>query len=180
MADAEVSKTSVRKDVWVRVPPSAPMILTIDRLIKELEDFRDSHKIVMTSGGFDPLHIGHIRCIQESAAIATPHGVLVVIVNGDGFLTRKKGKPFMLHQERMEIIDALRGVDFVTGWDDGSQTVVGALELLKPNVFTKGGDRSTANRVPEVDVCERIGCRISYGVGGTDKIQSSSDLIKNM
>jgi bifunctional ADP-heptose synthase (sugar kinase/adenylyltransferase) len=86
----------------------------------------------------------------------------------------------MLHQERMEIIDALRGVDYVTGWDDGSQTVVGALELLMPNVFTKGGDRSSANRVPEVDICEKIGCRISYGVGGTDKIQSSSDLIKNM
>ena len=156
------------------------MILPIDRLVKELADFRDSHKIVVTSGGFDPVHIGHIRCIQESAAIATPHGVLVVIVNGDGFLVRKKGKPFMPHQERMEIIDALRGVDYVTGWDDGSQTVVGALELLQPHVFAKGGDRSVSSNVPEVGVCERIGCRIAYGVGGTDKIQSSSNLIKNM
>ncbi len=156
------------------------MILPIDKLVKELADLRDSHKIVATSGGFDPVHIGHIRCIQDSASIAAPHGVLVVIVNGDGFLVRKKGKPFMLHQERMEIIDALRGVDYVTGWDDGSQTVVGALELLRPNVFAKGGDRSLASNVPEVDVCEKIGCRIAYGIGGTDKIQSSSDLIKNM
>jgi D-beta-D-heptose 7-phosphate kinase/D-beta-D-heptose 1-phosphate adenosyltransferase len=153
------------------------MILTIDRLVKELADLRDMHKIVVTSGGFDPLHIGHVRCIQDSASIACPNGILVVIVNGDGFLIRKKGKPFMLHQERMEIIDGLRGVDYVTGWDDGSQTVVGALELLMPNVFTKGGDRSIANNVPEVAVCEKIGCRISYGVGGIEKIQSSTNLI---
>lgn len=180
MADAEVSKTSVLRDVWVRVPPSAPefMILTIDKLVKELEEYRElGTKIVATSGGFDPIHIGHIRCIQESAAIASP-GILVVIVNGDGFLVRKKGKPFMLHEERMQIVDALRGVDYVVGWDDGSQTVVGALGIIKPNVFTKGGDRSSADRVPEVDICNQVGCRIVYGVGGTDKIQSSSDLIK--
>ena len=156
------------------------MILTIDKLIKELSEVRDlGNRIVATSGGFDPLHVGHVRCIQDSAAIATSHGVLVVIVNGDGFLTRKKGKPFMSHDERMKIVDALRGVDYVVGWDDGSQTVVGALELIRPDVFTKGGDRSTVSAVPEVDICEKIGCRISYGVGGTDKIQSSSDLIKN-
>jgi len=155
------------------------MILTIDRLVKELDDLRDIHQIVATSGGFDPVHIGHIRCIQESASIATTGGILVVIVNGDGFLTRKKGKPFMPHEERMQIIDALRGVDYVTGWDDGSQTVVGALELLRPHVFTKGGDRSLASNVPEVGICEKIGCRIAYGIGGTDKVQSSSDLIKN-
>jgi cytidyltransferase-like protein len=159
------------------------MILTIDQLVKELDELRNHKQIVATSGGFDPIHIGHIRCIQESASIATPSSftdvILVVIVNGDGFLTRKKGKPFMLHEERMQIIDALRGVDYVTGWDDGSQTVVGALELLRPHVFTKGGDRSVASNVPEVAVCEKIGCRIAYGLGGTDKVQSSSDLIKN-
>lgn len=166
--------------MWVRLPPSAPiMILTIEKLLKELDELRDSQRIVTTSGGFDPIHIGHIRCIQESASIASGHGVLVVIVNGDGFLTRKKGKPFMAHQERMQVVDALRGVDYVTGWDDGSQTVAGALELLRPHVFTKGGDRSVASNVPEVRVCERIGCRIAYGIGGTEKLQSSSDLIKN-
>ena len=162
------------------------MIIDIHKLARNLENRRKlgEDKIVVTSGGFDPLHIGHVRCIQESARIANTNntyqgsGVLIVIVNGDGFLTRKKGKPFMPHQERMEIINALHGVDYVTGWDDGSQTVVGALELLKPHFFCKGGDRSTAANVPEFDVCDKLKCMVVFGVGGTDKVQSSSDLIK--
>lgn len=132
-------------------------------------------QIIATSGGFDPLHIGHIRCIRASKTRSDE--ILVVIVNGDGFLTRKKGKPFMSLAERMEIVDALYGVDFVVPWDDGSQTVSGALEILKPDIFTKGGDRSSADKVPEVDICNKIGCTILYGVGGTDKVQSSSSLI---
>lgn len=155
------------------------MIVTLDKLVKEISELRDyGTKIVATSGGFDPIHIGHVRCIQESAAMAVPHGVVVVIVNGDGFLTRKKGKPFMPHQERMEIVDALRGVDYVVGWDDGSQFVTGALELIRPDVFAKGGDRSNAAVVPEFDVCQQMGCKVVFGVGGKDKVQSSSDLIK--
>lgn len=137
-------------------------------------------KIITTSGGYDCLHIGHLRCIQESAMMAKPNGVLIIIVNGDGFLTRKKGKPFMNHAERMEIIAGLKGVDYVVGWDDGSQTVVGALEFLKPNIFTKGGDRSSSDVVPEFDFCQKIGCHIQYGVGGVDKVQSSSILLKNL
>lgn len=156
------------------------MIFTIDQLVKEIAELRDyGNKIVTTSGGFDPIHIGHIRCIQEAAAMAPPYGVLIVIVNGDGFLTRKKGKPFMSHQERMEIVDSLRGVDYVVGWDDGSQFVTGALELIRPDVFAKGGDRSEAAKVPEFELCQQMGCKVVFGVGGKDKIQSSSNLIKN-
>ncbi len=153
------------------------MFETIEELAKNLQNAKAAYRrIVVTSGGFDPLHIGHLRCIQQSKE--SDRDLLVVIVNGDGFLTRKKGKPFMPLEERMEIIRGLKGVDFVTTWDDGSQTVVGALEILKPDVFTKGGDRSSADKVPEAEVCERIGCTIRYGVGGTDKVQSSSDLLK--
>ncbi len=153
------------------------MILTIEQLLPKLEIQRNKgNQIVATSGGFAPIHIGHLRCIQESAEIGD---CLVVIVNGDGFLTRKKGIVFMSHAERMEIVDGLKGVDYVVGWDDGSQTVVGALELIRPDFFAKGGDRSTAQAVPEFDVCEKIGCKVVFGVGGSDKIQSSSDLIKN-
>lgn len=131
--------------------------------------------IVATSGGFDPLHVGHLRCIQESK----PNGneILIVIVNEDGFLKRKKGKPFMPFEERIEIIRGLRGVDYAVGWDDGSQTVIGALRILKPHFFTKGGDRSSASVVPEAEICEQIGCTIRYGVGGSTKVQSSTNLI---
>lgn len=139
--------------------------------------------IIVTSGGFDPLHVGHLRCLQESSEIVKKHQqfaqtFFLVIVNGDGFLTRKKGKPFMKLEERMEIVHAIKGVDGVVAWDDGSQNVIGALELLKPDYFTKGGDRDSAQNVPEADICGKIGCNIVYGVGG-GKIQSSSELIKN-
>lgn len=156
---------------------NAGMIFSSILLLAEtLDEYRDTHMIVATSGGFDPLHVGHLRCIQESTKIVV-NPVMIVIVNGDGFLTRKKGKPFMAHNERMEIVDGLRGVDYVCGWDDGTQTVIGALGLLKPHFFTKGGDRIDGN-VPESNCCKQIGCRIVFGVGG-NKVQSSSDLIKN-
>jgi len=137
--------------------------------------------MVVTSGGFDPLHVGHLRCLQETAKIAASHKTLwpskvVVIVNGDGFLVRKKGQPFMPHRERMQIVDAIQGVDFVVGWDDGSQTVCGAIEILHPDIFTKGGDRDDPDKIPEWQICQKLGCRVEFGVGG-GKVQSSSDLI---
>jgi len=141
----------------------------------------------MTSGGFDPLHIGHARCILETGNLANSpsrhhvgdRGLVVVVVNGDGFLYRKKGYAFMNETERMEIIDSLKGVDFVTSWDDGGQTVTGAIELLRPSYFTKGGDRNSSQNVPEFDMCEKIGCKVLFNIGG-DKIQSSSELVGNL
>lgn len=133
---------------------------------------------VTTSGGFDPLHVGHLRCIQGSVDLARQNKVpLVVIVNGDGFLTRKKGFAFMPEMERAEIIAGIAGVDAVVIWDDGTQFVTGALDILRPIVFAKGGDRDSAANVPEFELCEKIGCKVVFGVGG-GKIQSSSDLVK--
>ena len=126
------------------------------------------------------MHVGHLRCIQESALIASARNVpLVVIVNGDGFLQRKKGYAFMPEMERAEIIAGARGVDAVVLWDDGTQFVTGALEILRPVVFTKGGDRDSAANVPEFELCERIGCKVMFGVGG-GKVQSSSDLVRSI
>lgn len=124
------------------------------------------------------MHVGHLRCIQESVEIARQHKVpLVVIVNGDGFLKRKKGFAFMPEAERAEIIAGIAGVDAVVIWDDGTQFVTGALEILRPIIFTKGGDRDSASNVPEFDLCEQIGCKVVFNVGG-GKVQSSSDLVK--
>ena len=144
------------------------------------------YQVYVTSGGFDPLHVGHLRCIQESSEISARGrkihndwrpGVLVVIVNGDGFLHRKKGYQFMSVEERMEIIAGLEGVDYVVDWDDGSQTVSGALEILCPDFFLKGGDRDNRDNVPEFDVCKETDCKIIFNVGG-GKVQSSSELVK--
>lgn len=137
-------------------------------------------ELIVTSGGFDPMHVGHLRCLQETATIASKWGRnarSAVIVNGDGFLNRKKGYAFMPEPERLEIIAGVGGVDYVVPWDDGSQTVTGALEVLSPVVFTKGGDRDSSQNVPEFDLCQKIGCKVLFNVGG-GKIQSSSDLVR--
>jgi len=131
-------------------------------------------RIVATSGGFDPIHPGHISCIQESKK----HGdTLVVIVNGDGFLTRKKGKPFQDLATRMLIVSAIREVDFVVPFEiEDDQTVIQALAQLKPHVFTKGGDRIDETNIPEWDTCQEHGISIVSGVG-LDKLWSSSNFL---
>lgn len=156
-------------------------VIQLPELISELKDKEVA--VYATSGGFDPLHIGHLRCLQETRKLSSDtvrsggrSGVVVVIVNGDGFLYRKKGYAFMPSQERMEIIAGLSCVDYVVPWDDGTQTVIGALEQLKPDYFCKGGDRAEPKDIPEWEVCNRSGTTVLFGVGG-DKIQSSSNLV---
>lgn len=148
--------------------------------------FCDRPKFVATSGGFDPLHVGHLKCIQESAVLVEKLGkktksdvLLVVVVNGDNFLLRKKGYAFMPVKERMEIISGIKGVDCVVAWDSDDQTVTGALQVVRPIVFTKGGDRTSSENVPEFQFCESIGCEVIFNVGG-EKIQSSSELVSKM
>ena len=151
-------------------------------LKEELAGYSD-FDIYCTSGGFDPLHVGHLRCIQQTARMCrglagrTKPGIFAVIVNGDGFLYRKKGYAFMPHNERMEIVAGLEGVDYVVGWDDGTQTVTGAIDVIRPDCFTKGGDRDSAKNVPEFDLCKTVGCKVMFNVGG-GKIRSSSELAK--
>ena len=129
-------------------------------------------KIVAISGGFDPIHIGHIRYIREASRLGD---FLVVIVNTDEFLIRKKGRAFMPLVERLEIVRSIKGVEEAIACIDDDQTVCRTLELIKPHIFAKGGDRTLEN-IPEREVCERLGIKMLFGVGG-GKIQSSSELI---
>tara|TARA_S200000501_G_scaffold307969_1_gene297344 strand:+ start:480 stop:1055 length:576 start_codon:yes stop_codon:yes gene_type:complete len=158
----------------------------IENLRQFLSKNHNERPIYMTSGGFDPLHIGHVRCIRGTSDLATSSdihpsilkGLVVVVVNADSFLIRKKGYAFMPLQERMEIIDAIKGVDFVVPWEtDGDQTVCQALEILRPNFFTKGGDRTDFTNIPEWSVCKKINCEIIANVGHGGKVQSSSNLV---
>ena len=156
------------------------MLATIFHSVIDLRNHAETYneKLIVTSGGFDPMHVGHLRCLVDSAGIARKSGPkfkLAVIVNSDGFLLRKKGYVFMSESERLEIIAGVRGVDYVVPWNDHDQTVTGALEVLKPSAFTKGGDRDAAANVPEFNLCEKIGTKVIFGVGG-GKIQSSSNL----
>ncbi len=132
-------------------------------------------KIVCTSGGFDPIHPGHVSCIYESKHYGD---TLVVIVNGDNFLRVKKGKPFMDLATRCHIVSHLRGVDYVIPFEIfNDQTVCVALEKIKPHIFTKGGDRIDASTIPEWKTCQKNGIEIISGVG-FDKLWSSSDFLK--
>lgn len=131
-------------------------------------------KRVCISGGFDPLHIGHIRYIQEAAKL----GYLIVIVNRDDFLLKKKGYVFMPLDERIEVIKSIKGVDEVFVCIDNDQTVCKSLRLLKPDIFAKGGDR-TLDNIPEKKICEELDIEMKFMIGG-GKIQSSSDLVKGM
>lgn len=131
-------------------------------------------KIVATSGGFDPIHPGHISCILDSKRYGD---TLVVIVNGDSFLQRKKGKPFQDLATRMLIVSALRGVDYVVPFISEENPVNDALRLLRPAVFTKGGDRIDEKSIPEWKTCEKYGIQVISGVG-LDKHWSSSDFLR--
>ncbi|HTB49120.1 MAG TPA: adenylyltransferase/cytidyltransferase family protein [Verrucomicrobiae bacterium] len=128
-------------------------------------------KVVATSGGFDPIHPGHISCIYESKKYGD---VLVVIVNGDAFLTAKKGRPFQNLETRSLIVSGIAGVDYVVPFEiKNDQTVSKALEALKPDVFTKGGDRIDESTIPEWKTCQEHGVEIITGVGAEKRWSSS-------
>src|SRR4051794_36174716 len=96
-------------------------------------------KIVATSGGFDPIHPGHISLIVQSKKYGD---TLVVIVNGDEFLSAKKGRPFQNLETRSLIVSGIKNVDYVIPDEiEDDMSVNAALRLIKPHVFTKGGDR---------------------------------------
>ena len=126
---------------------------------------------IMVSGGFDPVHIGHIRMIREAAQ----YGEVIVVANSDAWLMRKKGYVFMPFEEREEILRSIKGVVRVEEVDDSDGTVCEALKRIKPTHFANGGDRTNEN-TPEMDVCEELGIRMIWQMGG-GKIQSSSELV---
>ena len=127
---------------------------------------------VVVSGGFDPIHVGHVRMIVDAAR----HGNVIVVANSDAWLMRKKGYIFMPFEERQEILASIKGVLRVESVDDIDGTVCEALRRIKPTHFANGGDRKQTN-TPEMDVCNELGINLLWNIGG-GKIQSSSDLVK--
>jgi len=136
---------------------------------------KEKRKTIMVSGGFDPVHIGHIRMIIE----ASKHGDVIVVANSDDWLYRKKGFVFMEFDQRAEILAAIKGVIKVSGVDDYDGTVCEAIRAHKPDYFANGGDRKKHN-TPEQAVCEELGVEMLWGVGGDDKANSSSDLVEKV
>ena len=140
--------------------------------------------IIAVSGGFDPPHPGHIRMFKNAKKIAELEaekrafngGKLVVILNGDSWIIRKKGTPFFTALQRKEIIEECKSVDEVIIYDSLDYHVCGALEKLRPHGFANGGDRTEEN-TPEKILCEELGIEMYFGVGEGGKIESSSWLV---
>ena len=130
------------------------------------------------SGGFDPIHVGHTRLFREAKKLGDE---LVVIVNNDNWLKKKKNYVFMPQEERVEVLRAIADVDRVVltnhPENPADMSVCKELRELKPHIFANGGDR-THDNIPEVAVCDEIGCKMNFNVGAGGKVQSSSWLLE--
>ena len=138
-------------------------------------------KIIILSGGFDPVHIGHLEMFKAAKEM---DATVVVGINSDDWLIRKKGQPFMLFKERKAILEAIKYIDYVFGFDDEDESACDLIRKVnqmytndnKTTIyFGNGGDR-TKDTTPEMEYCEQNGVELLFRVGG-GKIQSSSDLI---
>lgn len=137
-------------------------------------------------GGFDPVHVGHVRLMKHAKSLADK---LVVILNNDNWLKAKKGFAFMNEKERKVVIESIKYVDEVVVTkhpkNPRDMSVVNELKKIKPHIFANGGDRdkkdatdSKSSLSADILLCHRTGIEIVYNVGG-GKIQSSSQLVKN-
>ena len=130
---------------------------------------------IMVSGGFDPVHAGHIRMIRA----ASQYGDVIVIANSDTWLHEKKGFVFMDFEQRSEILNSIKGVVLVDSVDDSDGTVCEAIRRLKPTYFANGGDRGKHN-TPEQNVCDELGIEMLWSIGGDEKVAASSELVKSV
>lgn len=130
---------------------------------------------IALSGGFDPIQIGHVRMIRDAAAF----GRVIIILNSDEWLKRKKEYCFMPFSERKEILESIHHVHCVLPAQDEDDTVCATINMLKDTIkyFGNGGDRWQRN-TPEIEICEKNGIQVLFGLGG-HKIQSSSRLVEN-
>ncbi|HAM37242.1 TPA: hypothetical protein DCP42_00775 [Patescibacteria group bacterium] len=151
-------------------------------MIVELKDFSQIRELaikdktlVCTSGWYDPIHPGHISYLREASKLADYH---VAVVNGDMQAITKKGKPFMPALERAYIVDSFEFVDFVVIYDHPTKyDCCDALEMIKPDIFAKVGDRDVKAKVPEAEVVESNKGQVIYNVGDP-KLWSSSNYLE--
>ena len=135
--------------------------------------------LILISGGFDPVHSGHIYLINE----ASKYGKIVVLLNSDDWLRKKKGREFLPFNERQIIMKSIKNVIEVLSFDDQDSTCIDGIKkaISKfPNykiMFANGGDRSKET-TPELEFCKNNNIETIWGVGGSNKSNSSSWILK--
>jgi D-beta-D-heptose 7-phosphate kinase/D-beta-D-heptose 1-phosphate adenosyltransferase len=138
------------------------------------------YNIVLVTGGFDPIHSGHISYLKSANKLGD---ILVVGVNSDEWLIRKKGKAFLPWKERSTIVENIKGVSYVCAFDDSDGSAKDAIIKVRQSwpksniIFANGGDRTKEN-IPEMDIIDD-NLTFAFGVGGEDKKNSSSWILKN-
>ena len=137
-------------------------------------------KLIILSGGFDPVHKGHVRMFEAASKL----GYVAVGINSDKWLIRKKEKYFMPFSERKEILESIKFIDEVVGFNDDDDTACDLIENINNKYsekmeiyFGNGGDR-TNQTTPEIEYCDKNNIGLIWDLGG-GKIQSSSDLLKS-
>jgi cytidyltransferase-like protein len=137
-------------------------------------------KIVVITGGFDPIHSGHLSLIEESRKI----GRVIIGLNSDAWLTRKKGMPFQSYEERYAILSNLKNILCVINFDDTDSSAIDAIrkaqEMFPKSqiVFANGGDR-TSDNIPELEYCKQNNIELLFEIGGNTKKNSSSWILSN-
>ena len=137
------------------------------------------NNIILVSGGFDPIHSGHIKLINE----ANKHGDVIVLLNSDKWLRNKKGKEFLNFYERKIIMSNIKGVINVIEFDDSDKTCIDGIKkaksLYKNSIikFANGGDRNNET-TPEKEFCDKNDIDTLFGIGGNNKSNSSSWILK--
>jgi len=137
-------------------------------------------KVSLVTGGFDPIHSGHLRYFERAKDFSD---YLIVGLNGDPWLKRKKGQYFQCWTERADIIRHLDMVDAVISWDDADDSALGAiakcLEISEKVIFCNGGDRNKTNIPEAMGYGDDPRVEFRYGIGGEDKLNSSSWILHN-
>ena len=135
--------------------------------------------IILISGGFDPIHSGHIKLIND----ANKYGDVVVLLNSDAWLRNKKGREFLPFDERKIIMQNIKGVLDVLDFDDSDYTCIDGLRKAKKKYnnsiikFANGGDRNDET-TPETAFCNQNNIEALWGIGGNHKSNSSSWILK--
>ena len=143
---------------------------------------KKKYDYALVSGGFDPVHVGHLRMFQDAKKLSDK---VIVLLNNDDWLIKKKGKPFMNQTQRKEILEEFESISQVIIQKSSEESSSFAIEEFAKNnkkksiCYCNGGDRNNTENIREAVICKKLDIDLVFGVGGDEKIESSSKLSKN-